>query len=52
MQDNEVLILEEIEKNPNTTQRDLSEKNRAIFRNGELTSKKVCQKRVCQIRKT
>jgi DNA-binding MarR family transcriptional regulator len=26
MQDNEVLILEEIEKNPNTTQRDLSEK--------------------------
>ena len=31
MQDNEILILEELEKNSNITQRDLSEKNRVVL---------------------
>ena len=44
MQDNEVLILEEIEKNPNTTQRDLSEKTGLSLGMVNLLLKKFIKK--------
>ena len=44
MQDNEVLILEEIEKNPNTNQRDLSEKTGLSLGMVNLLLKKFIKK--------
>lgn len=44
MQDNEVLILEEIEKNPNITQRDLSEKTGLSLGMVNLLLKKFIKK--------
>ena len=50
MQDNEILILEELEKNSNITQRDLSEKTGLSLGMVNLLLKSS-SKRVCQIRK-
>ena len=51
MQDNEVLILEEIEKNPNTTQRDLSEKTGLSLGMVNLLLKKFVKKGFVKLEK-
>ncbi len=45
MQDNEILILEELEKNSNITQRDLSEKTGLSLGMVNILLKKVHQKK-------
>jgi DNA-binding MarR family transcriptional regulator len=51
MQDNEVLILEEIEKNPNITQRDLSEKTGLSLGMVNLLLKKFVKKGFVKLEK-